>query len=145
LSALRVHHAAPGSVPAILAGVPDPVLSYGEPGQRCGWQPCGFCPSRCRSRFFDARFDALTDTALVTIRGFRADCHWDEHQQRGTAGSRHAAVPGFAIVNLPVNPVSGTGKPGTPLNFAGPLSMQSPGSCPWYESLPGFAPGAGNS
>ena len=42
-----------GSVLAILAGVPDPVLTGGAPGQGCGWEPCGFRPSRHQSRFLD--------------------------------------------------------------------------------------------
>jgi len=44
--ALRVRHTASGSVAAIRAAVPDPVSSFGAPGQARRREPCCFGPPR---------------------------------------------------------------------------------------------------
>ena len=93
-------------------------------------------PARCR---------ALTDliAALIDPKAYEAFGRTVTGMHIGNSGSRHGAVPGFTIGNVPVNPVSGTEEPCAPINPA--VSTQSPGSCTWHESLPGFALGAGNS
>lgn len=52
-NALRLDHAAPGSLLAIRAGLPDPVVSRGASGQACGPEPSGLGPPRRRSRLLD--------------------------------------------------------------------------------------------
>lgn len=53
----------------------------------------------------------------------------------------HAYVPGLALANLPTDPESGKGTPGSP---PGPGPSAGPNNQPWWKSLPGAAPGAGN-
>jgi len=80
--ALRVRHTASGSVAAIRAGVPDPISSFGAPGQARRREPCCVGPPRRRTR--------LLDPHCVARRGGHAVVH-----AVGCTSPGYGAAPGM--------------------------------------------------
>jgi hypothetical protein len=74
---------------------------------------------------------ALADPSLRRVGRIVTGMHIGNAVQRAADILRHSYVPGLMIGNLPIASESGTGRPGSPINPAGPPSMHAPGGQPW--------------